>query len=121
MRGSCGLQRVPLSSARQRSSRRGKTVWLSLFRGSSTCRFRPPSSRSSTAALRECPSRGKVVLDLRLVSYISSTGVGLLATSMVEASKRSVTFALDNITPRVRSIIDTLGLLSFFHVEESDE
>jgi anti-anti-sigma factor len=73
------------------------------------------------AALRECPARGKIVLDLRLVGYISSTGVGLLATAMVEAGKRSVTLSLANIAPRVRNIIDTLGLLPFFHEEDRCE
>jgi anti-anti-sigma factor len=72
-------------------------------------------------ALRECPARTRLVLDLRGVGYISSTGVGLLATLMVSADKRSITLVLLDIPPRVRNIMDTLGLTSFFNVEESGE
>ena len=71
------------------------------------------------AALLECPARGRLVLDLSGVGYISSTGVGLLATTMVSAEGRSITFVLLDIPARVRVIMDTLGLLTFFNVEES--
>jgi anti-anti-sigma factor len=71
------------------------------------------------AALLQCPGRGRLVLDLSRVGYISSSGVGLLSTTMIAAEKRSVAFVLLDIPPRVRSIMDTLGLLSFFNVEES--
>ncbi len=71
------------------------------------------------AALFECPARGRLVLDLSGVGYISSTGVGLLATTMVAAEGRSITFVLLDIPARVRGIMDMLGLLSFFNLEES--
>ena len=71
------------------------------------------------AALLECPARGRLILDLSGVGYISSTGVGLLATTMVAAEGRSITFVLLDIPARVRVIMDTLGLLTFFNVEES--
>lgn len=71
------------------------------------------------AALSECAARGRLVLDLGCVGYISSTGVGLLSTLMVKAERRQVTLVLFNIPPRVRGIMDTLGLLSFFNVEGS--
>lgn len=73
------------------------------------------------AALLECPARGRLLIDLSGVGYISSTGVGLLATTMVAAEKRSIGFVLLDIPPRVRSIMATLGLLSFFKSEESGE
>lgn len=71
------------------------------------------------AALLECPARGRLVLDLSGVEYISSTGVGLLATTMVAAEGRAITFVLLDVPERVRGIMDTLGLLSFFNVEVS--
>jgi anti-sigma B factor antagonist len=71
------------------------------------------------AALLECPPRGRIVLDLAGVGYISSNGVGLLSTTMVKAEKLAKTLVLANIPPRVRVIMDTLGLLSFFTVEGS--
>jgi anti-anti-sigma factor len=73
------------------------------------------------AAMLECPARGRLVLDLSRVGYISSTGVGLLSTTMIAAQRRSVAFVLLDIPPRVKGIMDTLGLLSFFNVEESHD
>ena len=72
------------------------------------------------AALLECPSRGRFTLDLSRVGYISSTGVGLLATLMVSAEKRLITLSLLDMPSRVRNIMDTLGLLDFFKLEASD-
>jgi len=71
------------------------------------------------AALLECAPRGRIVLDLGSVGYISSTGVGLLATTMVKAEKIALTLVLRSIPPRVRSIMDTLGLTSYFNVDGS--
>ncbi len=71
------------------------------------------------AALLECAARGRLVLDLSCVGYVSSTGVGLLSTLMVKAGRRTVTLVLLDIPPRVRAIMDALGLLSFFNVEGS--
>ena len=71
------------------------------------------------AAILECPLRGRFALNLARVGYISSTGVGLLATCMSSAQKRSITLVLVDIPPRVRSIMDTLGLIFFFNLEDS--
>jgi anti-anti-sigma factor len=73
------------------------------------------------AALVECPARGRLLLDLHGVGYVASTGVGLLANTMVAAGKRSISFVLLDIPPRVSAIMDTLGLLSFFNVETSGD
>jgi anti-anti-sigma factor len=67
-----------------------------------------------------CPPRGRIVLDLSHVGYITSTGVGLLTTTMVAAEKRSISLVLLDIPPRIRNIMDALGLMSFFQVEVSD-
>jgi anti-anti-sigma factor len=69
------------------------------------------------SALRECPSRGRLLVDLHGVGYVASTGVGLLANAMVAAGKRQISLVLLDIPPRVSNIMDTLGLLSFFDVE----
>jgi anti-anti-sigma factor len=71
------------------------------------------------SALLECPPRGRLVLDLSCVGYISSTGIGLLTTTMISSDKRSITLALLDIPPGIKNIMDTLGLLSFFNVEAS--
>jgi anti-sigma B factor antagonist len=66
------------------------------------------------AAVLECPPNGRLVLDLSRVSYISSTGVGLLSTILVKAERRAVSLVLLDIPLKVRNIMDSLGLLSFF-------
>lgn len=70
-------------------------------------------------ALQVCQPRGKLILDLRGVGYISSIGVGLLSSVMVAAERRSIKLVLLDVPPRVKNIMDTLGLLSYFNVEES--
>jgi anti-anti-sigma factor len=66
------------------------------------------------SAVLECPPKGNLVLDLSRVNYISSTGVGLLSSILVKSERRSVFLVLMDIPPRVRSIMDTLGLLTYF-------
>jgi anti-anti-sigma factor len=70
-------------------------------------------------AVTECPPKGRLVLDLSFVNYISSTGVGLLSSILVKAERRSVSLILLDIPPRVRNIMDTLGLMSYFTEEKS--
>jgi anti-anti-sigma factor len=70
-------------------------------------------------AVTECPPKGRLVLDLSFVNYISSTGVGLLSSILVMAERRSVSLILLDIPPRVRNIMDTLGLMSYFTEEKS--
>jgi anti-anti-sigma factor len=68
--------------------------------------------------LHECSPGSRLVLDLSRVTYIASMGVGLLSTLMVKAEQKSVTLVLLDIPPRVRTIMDALGLLSFFNEEK---
>jgi anti-anti-sigma factor len=71
------------------------------------------------AALQECSAGSRLVLDVSHVTYVASMGVGLLTTLMVKAERKSVNFVLRDIPPRVRNIMDALGLLSFFVEERS--
>jgi anti-anti-sigma factor len=73
------------------------------------------------AAILECPPMGRLVLDLSRVGYISSTGIGLLTTSMIAAEKRDLAFILLDVPARVRNVMNTLGLMAFFKVEDSCE
>jgi anti-anti-sigma factor len=70
-------------------------------------------------ALDLCPEGSRFVLDISKVGYVASMGVGLLANLLVSAERRRVSFALLDIPPRVRTIMDALGLLSYFHEERS--
>ena len=57
-----------------------------------------------------------LVVDLRSVNYISSTGVGCLVNALISAGKRDLGFALRNMTEKVRAVFQVLGLISFFTV-----
>jgi len=71
------------------------------------------------SAVLDCPPKGRLILDLSLVNYISSTGVGLLSTVLVKAEKRAVFLVLLDMPPRIRNIMETLGLLTYFTEEKS--
>ena len=73
------------------------------------------------AAVLACPAKRRFILDLAKVGYISSTGVGLLTTAMVAAEKRDAEFILLDVPPRVKNVMDTLGLVAFFKIEDSRE
>jgi anti-anti-sigma factor len=61
-----------------------------------------------------------LVLDLSGVGYISSTGVGALTNALVEARKKGLGIVFRRIPPKVASILDVLGLRSFFPIEDGD-
>jgi len=71
------------------------------------------------ATLQECSAGARLVLDLSRVTYVASMGVGLLSTLMVKAARKTVNLVLLDIPPRVRQVMDVLGLLSFFVEERS--
>lgn len=63
---------------------------------------------------------GSITMDMRYVDYISSTGVGAFVTSLVGAKKRMVSITLRDMQPKVRSVFDLLGFLSFFGEANTD-
>lgn len=69
------------------------------------------------AVLAECPARSRLYIDLARVAYISSAGVGFLASLLVHGQKRSIAMVLARIPPKVRNILDVLGLSAFFPEE----
>jgi anti-anti-sigma factor len=62
-----------------------------------------------------------LVVDLSDVNYISSTGIGALVTSLLHAQGKHVPFVVRNLTPKVRSVFEILGLLVFFPEGEKDD
>lgn len=62
----------------------------------------------------------RLAIDLGEVSYISSTGVGALTNALVAARKRNIEVVFRRVPPKVSSILELLGLSSFFAMEEED-
>ena len=63
----------------------------------------------------------RLIVDLQNVSYIPSAGVGALTMALSNAKKRDITFQLYHIQPKVRSVFDLLGFMSFFEEAKNDE
>lgn len=72
------------------------------------------------AIIPTCPEHGRLILDLSRVGYIASTGVGLLTSLLVKAQALGISLILLDIPPRVRNIMNVLGLLPFFTQEWSE-
>lgn len=62
----------------------------------------------------------RLAIDLSEVSYISSTGVGALTNTLVDAHKRNIEVVFRRVPPKVSSVLELLGLSSFFTLEEAD-
>jgi len=53
-------------------------------------------------------------VDLRPVEYISSSGVGILSAALVHAGEKRIPFYISTLKPKVRTVFDTLGLITWF-------
>lgn len=62
----------------------------------------------------------RLVIDLAKVSYMSSTGVGALINTLVSAHKKNVDVVFRRVPRKVISVLELLGLLSFFPMEEAN-
>ncbi len=65
--------------------------------------------------------QSRLIVDLKGVDYISSTGIGALTNAMIQAKKRGLAFLLRNIQANVRAVFVLLGLMGFFDEEKTDE
>ncbi|HOX33585.1 MAG TPA: STAS domain-containing protein [Spirochaetales bacterium] len=70
------------------------------------------------AVLAACPRGSSLYLDLAGVSYISSTGIGLVTALLTRGQERGVGLTLVRVPQKMSVILSTLGLLSFFRVEQ---
>jgi anti-sigma B factor antagonist len=66
------------------------------------------------AALQAVGSGDALILDLRSLTYISSTGVGAFTTLLAEAKRRETFLFLRGMQARVKSVFDVLGFSEFF-------
>lgn len=67
--------------------------------------------------LADIPTRSRFVFNLKNLTYISSTGVGLFANLVVTANKRRIQIVLRNLQPKVEQVFSLLGILSYFTIE----
>lgn len=60
---------------------------------------------------------GGMSVDLSGLHYVSSTGIGVLSTAMIEYGKARVGFRLRAVPARIKALFETLGLWSYFPVD----
>ncbi|MEI6874169.1 MAG: STAS domain-containing protein [Spirochaetota bacterium] len=61
-----------------------------------------------------------LVADLSGVTYISSTGIGALVSTLVRARKRNLAFNLARMPEKIHAVFELLGFLQFFTIEARD-
>jgi len=66
-----------------------------------------------------CAGWKRIRINLKGVSYISSTGVGALTNALLDSWKQKVDIVFCDLPPKISFIIDVLGLKSFFPLESS--
>jgi|WetSurMetagenome_2_1015567.scaffolds.fasta_scaffold877776_2 anti-sigma B factor antagonist len=66
------------------------------------------------AVLVETGAGGALILDLRSLTYISSTGVGAFAMLLAEARRRESALLIRGMREGVRAVFDVLGFSAFF-------
>jgi len=70
--------------------------------------------------LRELiPERGRVLLDLSRMSYMSSAGLRVLLLAYRQARGNGARVALAGIPPEVHSVMAATGFLDFFTVTDA--
>ncbi len=69
----------------------------------------------------DCVGGKRLRINLQEVNYISSTGVGALTNTLIEAWKQKVDIVFCKIPPKITFIIDVLGLRSFFPLENNGD
>jgi anti-sigma B factor antagonist len=75
-------------------------------------------SESVTEALAQAP---RVLLDLSAVTFIDSTGLGVLVRAHRAAEARGGFFAVVHPTPQTRKLVRVLGLDQLLHVYDTHE
>lgn len=70
--------------------------------------------RLALEVLESAKETGGLAVELSGLRYISSTGVGVLATLMTDAAKSGLPFMLCSVPQSAQGIFQALGLWSFF-------
>ncbi len=73
-------------------------------------------------AVRGALSEGKtkIILNLKHVSYIDSSGIGELVSTLIALNRENGRLMLQNLSPRVRELLDICKLMIIFEVCESE-
>jgi len=101
-----------------RTRREGESLVVHLA-GEVDLRTSPELRQRLLESLESRPPR--VIVDLRGVSYIDSSGVGTLVEMKRRADGNGASVVLVGLQPRVRSVFEITRLDTFFHIVETLE
>ena len=68
--------------------------------------------------LKNLPALKTLTVDLSRLSYISSTGIGVLSNIMVHCKKNNVEFFLCKTPDKIKKIMSQLGFLVYFKFKD---
>jgi anti-sigma B factor antagonist len=69
------------------------------------------------AAKETAAMSGGLAVDLSGIHYVSSTGIGILSSAMIDYTKDRIPFALRCVPEKVQEIFKMLGLWTYFSID----
>jgi len=64
---------------------------------------------------------GGLIVDFSGLHYISSTGIGVFSTAMLEYGRERIDFRLRAVPPRIKALFESLGLWNYFTIMENPD
>jgi len=58
-----------------------------------------------------------VTLDLGAVTFVDSSGIGVLPIARTRAHQRGIRFSLHSVPPTVRAVLEAAGMIDFFDLD----
>jgi anti-sigma B factor antagonist len=75
---------------------------------------------AASLVLADSRAFGGLILDLASLSYLSSTGIGSMASLLVASRERETSLYLRGMRPQVKALFDALGFNTFFSFLEAE-
>jgi anti-sigma B factor antagonist len=83
--------------------------------------FNSPQVRSAVLAALRAAEAKRVILNLKQVRYIDSSGVASLVEGLKASRDTGIRLALVGLSPAARQVLELTRLLKLFEVHESEE
>ena len=59
-----------------------------------------------------------IIFDLKELTYLSSTGVGVLHSLLLDMNEGGTKLVLCNLNKKIKSVLQLLGLYSYFNIQD---
>lgn len=81
----------------------------------------PPILAYLTEKLRDRNGLKIITLNFQKLTYISSTGIGVLTSLLMDCKKRNIDLKLSDVNGKILDVITLLGFSAFFTIENSHD